>query len=183
MPRCFTVTFSRPSVGSRIPGPAKEPYSLWNIVSKPHMSSCPSVRRSTVSWCRFIDIGQRWRTQGEMQNFVRRTGVMPITHTVVMKKDLAEREPWIAKSLFDTFVEAQRVTDEIYQTDPKLMSLLDSVFLLEQQQAIYGSNPYVQGLAPNRKIVETFVRYAHDQGYISRRIPVEELFVPGTLAL
>ena len=54
---------------------------------------------------------------------------------------------------------------------------------VKQQKAAYGSNPYVQGLGPNRKIVETFVRYAHDQGYISRRIPVEELFVPGTLGL
>ncbi len=121
--------------------------------------------------------------QGEMQSFVRRTGIMPITHTVVMKQQLAEREPWIAESLFHAFAAAQHSADEIYQTDPKLMSLLDSVFLLEQQQADYGANHYVQGLGPNRKIVETFVRYAHDQGYISRPIPVEELFVPSTLRL
>ena len=37
------------------------------------------------------------------------------------------------------------------------------------------------GLKANRKIVETFVRYAHDQGYISREIPTEELFVPSLL--
>lgn len=121
--------------------------------------------------------------QGEMQSFVKRTGIMPITHTLVLKKQLAEREPWVAENLYRAFVAAQRSADEIYQTDPKLMSLLDSVFLLEQQQAAYGANPYVQGLAPNRKIIETFVRYAHDQGYISRRIPVEELFVPSTLTL
>jgi len=121
--------------------------------------------------------------QGEMQNFVRRTGIMPITHTLVMNKQLAEREPWIAESLFHGFVESQQRADDIYQTDPKLMSLLDSVFILEQQHAAYGSNPYAQGLGPNRKIVEAFLRYAHEQGYISRRLSVEELFAPNTLAL
>jgi 4,5-dihydroxyphthalate decarboxylase len=144
-------------------------------------------------WCTSVTPaflkGEKWvrrlfpDCQGEMQRFVRSTGIMPITHTLVMKKQLAEREPWIAESLFRAFVAAQKSTDEIYHTDPKLASLLDSVFILEQQQAAYGANPYVQGLAPNRKIVETFVRYAHDQGYISRQIPVEELFVPSTLAL
>jgi len=122
-------------------------------------------------------------TQGEMQRFVRRTGIMPITHTLVMKQQLAEREPWIAESLYHAFVEAQRQADAICQSDPKLLSLLDSVFVLEQQRAAYGSSPYAHGIGPNRKIVETFVRYAHDQGYISRQIPIEELFVPNTLGL
>ena len=111
------------------------------------------------------------------------TGIMPITHTIVMKKELSERQPWIATSLYNMFNDAQRSADEVYQGDPKLSSLYDSVFIEEQQKAAYGNNPYVQGLSANRKIVEPFVRYAHDQGYISRRIPVEELFVPGTLDL
>ena len=42
------------------------------------------------------------------------------------------------------------------------MSLLDSVFILEQQCASYGMNAYAHGLGPNLKIVETFVRYAHE---------------------
>ena len=44
-------------------------------------------------------------------------------------------------------------------------------------------NPYSHGIGPNRKVIETFVRYAHEQGYISRNLPVEELFVSNTLTL
>jgi 4,5-dihydroxyphthalate decarboxylase len=144
-------------------------------------------------WCTSVtpafEKGETWvrrlfpDTQGEMQRFVQRTGIMPITHTLVMKKGLAEREPWVAKSLYQAFVDAQKAADEVLEDDPKRFSYLDSVFIQEQQKAAYGANPYPQGLKPNRKIVETFVRYAHDQGYISRQIPVEELFVPGTLDL
>lgn len=133
--------------------------------------------------------GERWirrlfpDTQAEMRRFVSRTGIMPITHVFVMKKSLAEHAPWIAESLYRAFVESQRVADEIYTSDAKLMSLLESVFILEQQKALYGAHPYAHGVAPNRKTIETFVRYAHEQGYIARPIPVDELFVPATLAL
>lgn len=133
--------------------------------------------------------GERWIRRlfpdaaGEMRRFVAETGIMPITHAFVMKKQLALGAPWIAESLYRALVQSQRVADQIYQTDAKLMSLNEAVFILEQQKALYGASPYAHGLAPNRKIVETFVRYAHDQGYISRPIPVEELFAPATLGL
>jgi 4,5-dihydroxyphthalate decarboxylase len=122
-------------------------------------------------------------TQGETHAFARRTGILPVTHVLVMNKDLSEREPWIAESLFHAFVEAQRHADETLQLNSKRMSLIDAAFIFEQQRAAYGAFPYSHGLKTNRKTVETFVRYAHDQGYVSRPIPVEELFAPITLTL
>jgi 4,5-dihydroxyphthalate decarboxylase len=149
------------------------------VVDAIYCTGLPPAFENGESWIRrlFPD------AQGETRSFVRRTGIMPITHIFVMKKQLAEREPWIAQSLYRAFVESQQVADQIYQTDPKLMSLLESVFIVEQQKAAYGANPYAHGVAPNRQTIETFVRYAHEQGYISRPIPVEELFVPATLNL
>jgi 4,5-dihydroxyphthalate decarboxylase len=53
------------------------------------------------------------------------------------------------------------------------------VFLLEEERAVYGPNAWSHGLNPtNRKVIETFVRYAHDQGYIDRVMSLEELFAP-----
>jgi 4,5-dihydroxyphthalate decarboxylase len=149
------------------------------VVDAIYCTGIPEAFENGESWIRrlFPD------TQAEMRSFVARTGIMPITHAFVMKKQLAEREPWIAESLYRALVESQQVADRIYQTDAKLMSLNEAVFIVEQQKALYGATPYAHGLAPNRKIVETFVRYAHEQGYISRPIPVDELFVPVTLKL
>lgn len=114
--------------------------------------------------------------QAEMENYVQRTGILPITHTIVMKQGLAEREPWIAESLTRAFFEAQRVCDAYWRADPKHLSLPGGVFFLEQQRRAFGPNPYAQGIAANRKVLETFVRYAHEQGYIARRPAIEELF-------
>jgi 4,5-dihydroxyphthalate decarboxylase len=121
--------------------------------------------------------------QSEIHRFVQRIGYVPVSHVVVMKKELAERAPWIALSLYQAFLDAQSCADEMCLTE-KMISYVDSMFLLEQQRAAYGANPYEQGLGPtNRKIIETFIRYAHEQGYIARQMPVDELFVPATLAL
>jgi 4,5-dihydroxyphthalate decarboxylase len=149
------------------------------VVDAIYCTGIPDAFARGESWIRrlFPDTAQ------EMRSFVARTGIMPITHAFVMNKPLSEREPWIAESLTRALMQSQLVADEIYQADAKLMSLPESVFILEQQRALYGDHPYAHGIAPNRKIVETFVRYAHAQGYISRRIPVDELFVPGTLGL
>jgi 4,5-dihydroxyphthalate decarboxylase len=120
--------------------------------------------------------------QAECQRLARRLGYVPVSHTIVMRQDLAEREPWIAKNLFEAFVAAQKSADECCWTE-KMVSYVDSMFLLEQQRAAYGDTPYRHGFEPNRAVMEIFVRYAHAQGYISRPMPVEELFVKETLSL
>jgi 4,5-dihydroxyphthalate decarboxylase len=120
--------------------------------------------------------------QGEMQRLVKTLGYIPVSHTVVMKKELAEREPWIAISLYNAFVEAQKVADECCWIE-KMVSYVDSMFILEQQKAAYGDDPFRNGFAANRKAMDDFLRYAHEQNYISRRLTPEELFVPETLGL
>ena len=44
-------------------------------------------------------------------------------------------------------------------------------------------DPLPYGIAPNRPMLEALVRYAKEQGIISRPVAVEELFAPGTAEL
>jgi 4,5-dihydroxyphthalate decarboxylase len=120
--------------------------------------------------------------QAEMQRLVKKLGYIPVSHTIVMKTELAEREPWIAVSLYNAFVEAQKRADECCWIE-KMTSYVDSMFILEQQKAAYGNNPFRHGFEPNRKAMEDLLRYAHEQNYTSRRLTPEELFVPETLGL
>lgn len=120
--------------------------------------------------------------QRETQAFFKRTGIMPLTHVLVMNRDLAQREPPVVDGLFKAFVEAQRLANQNCQGDPKCLSVLDSVFVVRQQHAAYGSNPYVHGVSANRTALSAFVRYAHEQGYTSRLLALDELFAPSTLS-
>ncbi len=121
--------------------------------------------------------------QDETHRLVKKLGYIPVSHVMVMKKELAEREPWIAVNLYNAFVEAQHAADELWQIE-KMTSFVDSMFHLEEQLAHYGPDPFQHGLgAANRANIETFVRYAHDQGYIGRVLPIDELFAASTLNL
>jgi 4,5-dihydroxyphthalate decarboxylase len=76
------------------------------------------------------------------------------------------------------------MADEFYGADPKHLGFTDSVFFLEEQRRAYGDRSWTHGMnAANRRIIETFVRYAHRQGYIPRPMSIEELFAPNTLEM
>ena len=51
--------------------------------------------------------------------------------------------------------------------------------ILEQEEEIFGENPWSHGLtAQNQVVLDKFVHYAHEQGYISERPPISDLFAP-----
>lgn len=122
-------------------------------------------------------------TQREMQEYSRRTGIVPITHTVVIKESLGTQEAWLCESLTQAFMDAQRLCDPACVSDPKQLSMTDAIFYQEQNRAAYGANSWAHGVGPNRKNIETFLRYAHEQGYTARRLSVEELFPRNTLSM
>ena len=122
-------------------------------------------------------------TQHEMQAYSRRTGIVPITHTVVIREALSRQEPWVCENLVRAFMDAQSLCDPACLSDPKQVSMADAIFYQEQNRAAYGANSWAHGVAPNRQNIETFLRYAHEQGYTARPLSVDELFPRNTLSL
>ena len=66
--------------------------------------------------------------------------------------------------------------------DPRRTSLAWFGQAMEEQVRLLGPNPWVTGVEPNRRALETLVRYGHEQRLTSRRLTVEELFVPSTVS-
>jgi 4,5-dihydroxyphthalate decarboxylase len=52
---------------------------------------------------------------------------------------------------------------------------------VEDTQQTFGADWWAYGLEPNRHVLETFLRYHHEQGLSKRRLAPEELFAPETL--
>ena len=52
------------------------------------------------------------------------------------------------------------------------------MLFLEEEEKRFGKNSWVHGLEPNRKVLEKFVEYAKDQGYISFQPALAEIFAP-----
>ena len=52
---------------------------------------------------------------------------------------------------------------------------------IEETRREMGDDFWPYGLEPNRHILESFLRYSHDQGLSKRLLEPEQLFVPETL--
>jgi len=114
--------------------------------------------------------------------YYRKTRIFPIMHTVVIRRDLYEKDRWIAQSLAKAFAQAQRKTYEYLNTSMALTTMLPwQSAHVEEARALLGEDWWPYGVEPNRHVLETFLRYHHEQGLSKRRLKVEELFAPETL--
>jgi 4,5-dihydroxyphthalate decarboxylase len=112
-----------------------------------------------------------------VDDYFQTTGIFPITHTMVVHERLLAKSPWLCRQLVDAFNEANRHCRSAYEY-PKRFSFPTAVLFLEEEEKRFGKNPWVHGLEPNRAILEKFVEYAQDQGYISFRPALDEIFAP-----
>jgi len=114
--------------------------------------------------------------------YYRKTKIFPIMHVIALRREVYEANRWIAMSLTKAFVEAQRICyDEMYQTAALRNMLPWMIAEIEWLKREMGDDWWPYGYAPNRHVLDTFLRYHHEQGLSRRRVAPEELFVPETL--
>jgi 4,5-dihydroxyphthalate decarboxylase len=116
------------------------------------------------------------------QQYFRDTGIFPIMHTVVIRREVYEQNRWVAQALFKAFVEAQRRTYDDLDVTAALKSMLPWLTAhVEEARALMGDDYWSYGFARNRATLATFLRYHHEQGLSPRLLPPEELFAPETM--
>jgi 4,5-dihydroxyphthalate decarboxylase len=116
------------------------------------------------------------------KEYYRDTGIFPIMHTVAIRRDVYEANRWVAQSLNKAFVEAQRRTYEDLRETAALKSMLPwAGAQYEESCKAMGDDFWPYGLERNRKCLETFLRYHHEQGLSKRLLTPDELFAPEAL--
>jgi 4,5-dihydroxyphthalate decarboxylase len=111
----------------------------------------------------------------------RKTGIFPIMHTVVMRREVYEQNRWIAQSLLKAFRESQHLTYQDLQETAALKAMLPWLHAhIEEARREMGENYWAYGLDRNRDTIATFLRYHHEQGLSKRRLEPEELFAAET---
>lgn len=118
------------------------------------------------------------------QDYFGRTGIFPIMHLIGVRRSIYERHPWVAVNLYKAFLEAKRhAMYELSQIGHLFSSLPWSVAEFDATRALMGQDFWSYGAEENRAVLETFLRYHHDQGLSKRLVSVEELFAPSTFEL
>lgn len=110
------------------------------------------------------------------KDYYRRTRIFPIMHTLVLRRELHERHPWVARSLMKAFNEALELAHEDLRVRNALKVMLPWLHQhLEETIEALGPGYWDYGLEQNRHVLDKFARYSHDQGLASRLWAAEDL--------
>ena len=107
--------------------------------------------------------------------YYRKTGLLPINHQAVVRRDIAEKEPWVVLNLIKAFnrandiANAQRVAHVEYHLAAGLLSGDAKTALIHH------------GVKANRKVIETMAQYSLEQGLTPRLIKIEEMYAPSAI--
>ena len=111
------------------------------------------------------------------QDYYRRTGIFPIMHTVVIRRDRCDEQPWVAGSMYRAFCQARDVAlGGLYDTDALRAGLPWLIDHIEETWSVLGKDFWSYGVEPNRRTIEALAQYLVEQGFTSRRVTPEELF-------
>jgi 4,5-dihydroxyphthalate decarboxylase len=115
------------------------------------------------------------------REYFRKTRIYPIMHVLVLRKDVYERDRWIAMNLLQAFEEAKRAS--LARITEFGLSHLPMPWVPDYARdwrELAGEDFWPYGVEPNRPTLEAFLQYAFEQGVARRTIKVEELFAPET---
>ncbi|NRF71872.1 ABC transporter substrate-binding protein [Aquincola sp. S2] len=118
----------------------------------------------------------------EERAYFKRTRIFPIMHTVVIRREVYEANRWIAQSLLKAFCAAQRKTYADLAESHAFKAMLPWLpSHVEEVKREMGEDWWPYGFAANRHVLDTFLRYHHEQGLSPKRLAPEALFAPESL--
>ena len=117
--------------------------------------------------------------------YYRRTGIFPIMHTVVIRRDVLAQHPELARTIYNGYCAAKDAAEQEYregmagQSTDIMVPWFSELFAENSQ--LFPADWWPYGLAANRQAMDTLLRYFHEQGLSKRRFTCEEIFVPELL--
>ncbi|GAA2880874.1 ABC transporter substrate-binding protein [Pseudonocardia halophobica] len=116
------------------------------------------------------------------QQYLAGTGIFPIMHVVVIRRDVYERQPWLAQELY----RACSLSKEIARAKLSELAALTSMLPWPYPQDAFmqqhlGADWWSYGYEANAATLETFTRYSRSQGLAVQAPEPAHLFAPETL--
>lgn len=108
------------------------------------------------------------------------TGIFPIMHTVVLRREIVEENPWLPFETLRAFRASKDLALDAIQ-DPRKICLAWARETYERQVDLMGPDPFGYDAERSRNAVEALIRYGVEQGILTKPTKLEKLFYPSTL--
>jgi 4,5-dihydroxyphthalate decarboxylase len=116
------------------------------------------------------------------REYYERTKIFPIMHVLALRRDIYEKHPWVAQSLYKGFVEAQRIAyQDLHETAALKVMLPWLIKHVSDTEQIMGRDFWAYGYEPNVEATGKLLRYHYEQGLSKRLLTPKEIFAPETL--
>jgi 4,5-dihydroxyphthalate decarboxylase len=116
------------------------------------------------------------------KEYYTRTKIYPIMHTVVIRRDVYDRDPWVALNLYQALCRAKEACyRSVMDTGSPKASFAWLQPMIEEEKRIIGEDWYPYGIEKNRPTLEALLQYTHEHGLTDRRLKIEEIFAPSTM--
>ncbi|HUC61040.1 MAG TPA: 4,5-dihydroxyphthalate decarboxylase [Alphaproteobacteria bacterium] len=127
-------------------------------------------------------IGRLFANYAELEaDYYKRTGIWPIMHTIVLRREIMEEAPWAAMNLLKAFDEARRRSlKRVGDVTASRVPLPWGADLVAKARALFGPELWPYGVEANKRTLDAFLDYAFEQGVTQRRLALAEMFAPQT---
>ena len=115
----------------------------------------------------------------EGKRYFEKTGMYPINHGMVIKRELAEKHPWVVLNVYKAFEDAANFCDQ--QRKAMMINHIETGLLPPEAEAAIATPLIKHGVVANRKELEAIALYSFEQGLTPRQLTLEEMFAPSTL--
>jgi 4,5-dihydroxyphthalate decarboxylase len=116
------------------------------------------------------------------REYYRKTKIFPPMHIIAIRRDVYERNRWVAQSLSKAFIAAQaEVYGELRETGALMHMLPWLTSHVEETEKLMGRDFWPYGYEPNIHALSTFLRYHYEQGLSKRLLTPREIFAPESL--
>ncbi len=137
--------------------------------------SNPMVDRSGTAWRDHPRVrGLFADPVAESARYYGLTGIYPFSHTVVVRRSLAERYPWLPRNVFEAFQTAKRVAEDRARSIST--GYVDAGLIPSDSRKGLAADLVPYGMSANSKALEAFIGYSHEQGLIPRVVAPEEIY-------
>ena len=119
---------------------------------------------------------------GMEEEYYQRTRVWPIMHIICVQKHLIDENPWIARNLYNAFLESKkRSLERLLDPAVSRYPLAWLPTYARKMRDLFDGDPFPYGIEENRPTLEQLALYTYQQGIAHRHMQIEEMFPKGIM--